>query len=266
MHADSQASSPGGTVAQHAVLDVRHYASGAVAVVELDGTLDLSSATRLLSVLSAQASSGARVVVCDLSRLAVPQLARLLVVFPAAQRRSGPWPRSALHLAVPGCELAQQLRWMGMSRFVPVHATMGAALHAATADASAIHSEVNLMPEARNSHEAREALNLLWPEIPAEHGVHQDGLLVAGELTSNAARHSGGEFTVSMALTPARFLVAVTDGSRRVPTLRAPGTSVISSQGMQLVGALSQDWGVRLVHGSGKTVWATFDRRRVWTS
>ncbi|HEX2806081.1 MAG TPA: ATP-binding protein, partial [Kineosporiaceae bacterium] len=73
-------------------------------------------------------------------------------------------------------------------------------------------------------------------------------------------------FTVSMALTPARFLVAVTDGSRRVPTLRAPGTSVISSQGMQLVGALSQDWGVRLVHGSGKTVWATFDRRRVWTS
>jgi hypothetical protein len=214
-------------------------------------------------VLSDRAESGARVVVCDLSRLAAPELARLLMVFPAAQRRSGPWPHSALHLAAPGCELARQLRAVGMSRFLPVHATIQAALHAAVADASAIRREVILVPQASNSRDAGEALNRLWPESRAEHGVHQDSLLVAEELTSNAARHSGGGFTVSMALMPARFLVAVTDGSRRVPTLLPAGTEVTRSPGMQLVGALSQDWGVRLVHGHGKTVWATFDRRRV---
>jgi hypothetical protein len=250
----------------HNDLEIRHRASGSVVVIELDGELDLLSTTHLLSVLSVQAGSGARVVVCDLSGLAVPELARLLMVFPAAQRRSGPWPRSALHLAVPGCALAQQLRRMGMSRFVAVHATMEAALHAATADASAIHRELILVPEACNSRDALEALNRLWPESLAELGVHQDGLMVAGELATNAGRHSGGEFTVSMALSPARFLVAVTDGSRREPTLRPSSTPVIGSQGMQLVGALSQDRGVRLVHGSGKTVWATFDRRRISTA
>jgi hypothetical protein len=249
----------------HTDLDIRHYLCGPVAVVELEGRLDLLSATRLLSVLSNQAGSGARVVVCDLSRLAAPDLARLLMVFAAAQRRSGPWPHSALHLAVPSCELARQLRGVGMSRFLPVHASVEAALHAAAADASAIHRELMLVPQASNSRDAGEALNLLWPESRAEYGVHQDSLLVADELTSNAARHSGGGFTVSMALTPARFLVAVTDGSRRVPTLRPTGAEVTRSAGMQLVGALSQDWGVRLVHGHGKTVWATFDRRRLST-
>ena len=247
----------------HTDLDIRRYFCGSVAIVALEGRLDLLSATRLLSVLSDQAGSGARVVVCDLTRLAAPELSRLLMVFPAAQRRSGPWPHSALHLAVPGWELARQMRAVGMSRFLPLHASVEAALHAAASDASAIRRELILVPQASNSRDAGEALNLLWPESRAEHGVHQDSLLVAGELTSNAARHSGGEFTVSMALTPARFLVAVTDGSRRVPTMRPSGAEVTRSPGMQLVGALSQDWGVRLVHGHGKTVWATFDRRRL---
>jgi hypothetical protein len=76
-------------------------------------------------------------------------------------------------------------------------------------------------------------------------------------LAGNALRHARSSFTVSLSLTDRDLLVAVTDASRHEPVLRSPGPSSTSGRGLQLVSALSSDWGVRLVHLEGKTVWAT---------
>jgi anti-sigma regulatory factor (Ser/Thr protein kinase) len=233
---------------------------GPLSIVEVSGDLDVGVATRLLSVLAPLAETGVRVVVCDISKLAVPQQAGMLAVFPAAQRRSGPWPRSALHLAMPGAELALRLRKMGMARFVPIHATMDSALTAALADAPTRRHELALVPNLANAGLAREALARIWPDGGPDRERRQDGLIVVSELTANADRHVRRPFTTTMTLSPRRFLVAVSDQSRQEPILRRVEPSAIGGRGLQLVSALSQEWGVRLIEGRGKTVWAAVAR------
>jgi hypothetical protein len=137
---------------------------GSIEVFEVSGHLDVSNASRLLTVLAPLAHSGPRTVVCDLSRLAVPAQVSLLTVFPAAQRRSGPWPSTAFHLAAARPELALRLRAMGMARFVPMHATTRAALDAATNDHPSCRAELLMVPDPANARSAREALVRMWPD------------------------------------------------------------------------------------------------------
>lgn len=233
---------------------------GSLTVVKLCGELDLASAGRLLSMLAPLAETGARVVVCDLSRLAVPKQNSLLTVFPTAQRRSGPWPRASLHLAAAGPELALKLNKMGMARFVPTHPTLAVALEAAHADVPTSRYELVMVPDVANPRRAREAVIRLWPDSLAEDDRRHDGLVVASELTTNADRHVRRPFTATMTLSPARFLVAVTDQSRQEPILRPVQPRAIGGRGLQLVAGLSHEWGVRLIEGRGKTVWASVAR------
>lgn len=215
-----------------------------------------------MGVLSELAGTGSRVVICDLSRLAVPELLRLLLVFPAAQRRGGPWPQSSIHLAVPGGDLADRMRRLGMPRFLPMHANLQDALTAAGGEAPAAHCDLTLGPEQSSPGTARAAMARLWPTSRRERDVRQDGLVVVSELTSNAVRHGGGPFTVSMALSPSRFAVGVTDDNRQEPVVLPTADAQTGGRGMHLVASLSQDWGVRLVHDYSKTVWATLERPR----
>jgi hypothetical protein len=99
-------------------LSISSRVQGSLTVVELSGMLDLPGATRLLAELPRLARTGSRVLVCDLSQLQSPASSHLLTVFAAAQRHSGAWPRSALHLASPGPELDQRLRRLGVPRLL----------------------------------------------------------------------------------------------------------------------------------------------------
>jgi hypothetical protein len=233
---------------------------GSLTVVELSGRLDLSGATRLLSELPSFAQTGSRVVVCDLSQLQTPAEPYLLTVFAAAQRHSGAWPRSAIHLAAPGPELDQRLRWLGVPRFVPLHPTLELALAVAAADVADNHSDLVMIPDASNGAAAEHALSAVWADIEPEHQAHQDALRVTRELTSYAGRDSSSPFTVSMALSCQRFMVSVTDDSRYELVEHPILTRSNHSRALQLVTELSQQWGVRLVHERGKTVWAALLR------
>jgi hypothetical protein len=237
-------------------LDISTSAHGSLTVVELAGMLDLSGATRLLSELPALARTGSRVVVCDLSQLQTPAEPYLLTVFAAAQRHSGAWPRSAIHLAAPGPELDQRLRWLGVPRFVPLHPTLELALVAAATDVADTHRDLVLVPDSSNDAAARHAVSVLWPDIEPEHHAHQDALRVTSELTSSVGRHSSLPFTVSMALSGERFLVGVTDDSRYELVEHPIRGRSTHGRALQVVTELSQQWGVRLVHERGKTVWA----------
>ena len=251
------AASVGTTIGE---LDVLSRTHGSLEVFEISGRLDVSSATRLLSLLAPSAATGVRVVVCDLSGLAVPSMVSLLTVFPTAQRRSGPWPRTAFHLAAPSPGLALHLRAMGMARFVPIHASMRTALEAATHDGPTSREELRMVPDPANSRSAREALLRLWPDGDDGHDRRHDGLIVVSELTTIADRHVRRPFSATMTLSPHRLLIAVTDQSRQEPILRPIEPSAIGGRGLQLVAALSQSWGVRLIEGRGKTVWSALER------
>ena len=83
-------------------MDITTIEDRPVSLLSIAGELDLRGATVLMAHIVDLAGQGSRVVVCDVSRLSVPGSDELLTVFPAAQRRSGPWPRSAVHLAAAG--------------------------------------------------------------------------------------------------------------------------------------------------------------------
>jgi hypothetical protein len=80
--------------------------------------------------------------------------------------------------------------------------------------------------------------------------------VVLSELATNAVIHAGTEFTVRLSPSGKQALrVSVTDGSTQMP-LQGTNRHAISGRGLQLIDALSAEWGATLNGVDGKTVWA----------
>jgi len=80
---------------------------------------------------------------------------------------------------------------------------------------------------------------------------------IVSELAANAVRHAGTGYAVRMTIDDDRVLIEVADEGRGVPVRRAPDVFDPTGRGLQIVGALADEWGVREHPGQGKTVWAT---------
>jgi anti-sigma regulatory factor (Ser/Thr protein kinase) len=84
--------------------------------------------------------------------------------------------------------------------------------------------------------------------------------LMVSELATNAVRHAATHFTVRVDRDGLNLRVAVTDEGPGHPELRSPAPVEPTGRGLQIVRALSDDWGVTaLDNGQGKTVWFTLD-------
>jgi anti-anti-sigma regulatory factor/anti-sigma regulatory factor (Ser/Thr protein kinase) len=222
-------------------------------VIRLDGSLDRNGSTALLAAAGAQRRRGARSVVYDLGGLDAPDQ-YLLMVFPAAQRRFGTWPHHTLQLAGARPAVARQLARLGIDRFLPVHPTLEDAMAASRTADAAIHRDLDLAPLPTSSAEARRCLEDL-PRNDA-HRWRDGADVVVSELITNAVRHVRQRLALHLELTANNLLIGVTDVSRLQPVLRPYSADADGGRGIQLVEALSDAWGVRLVHRGGKTVWA----------
>ncbi|WP_329562521.1 ATP-binding protein [Kitasatospora sp. NBC_01266] len=80
-------------------------------------------------------------------------------------------------------------------------------------------------------------------ELPLSREAVADVLLCASEIITNALVHAGGECWVSTEWTGAHLRVEVTDRSRRLPAVLAPGIEQGSGRGLALVDALAYSWG-----------------------
>jgi anti-sigma regulatory factor (Ser/Thr protein kinase) len=81
--------------------------------------------------------------------------------------------------------------------------------------------------------------------------------LVASELATNALRHAGTPFVVSLSQADGAVLLSVRDGSAAAPARNRPGAWDVRGRGLLLVERLSRDWGTR-IDAAGKSVWASF--------
>lgn len=80
--------------------------------------------------------------------------------------------------------------------------------------------------------------------------------LVVSELATNAVVHAQSDFAVDVVCSPLLARVSVSDGSARMPESKeGTDTSALSGRGLQLVRALSRNWGTEPLEG-GKAVWA----------
>jgi hypothetical protein len=147
-----------------------------------------------------------------------------------------------------------------MHRYLPVHDTVDGAVEAAELDVVEEDVEVALTPDPGGLRSARSAVEEVWPRTAPQ--GRDEAVLVVNELASNAIQHVAMPFTVTVAVARSQVLVAVTDRDRTEPVVRPPRGWETNGRGMHLVDGLAQDWGVRLVHPGGKTVWAAIPAPR----
>ena len=85
--------------------------------------------------------------------------------------------------------------------------------------------------------------------------------LVASELATNALTHARTAFTVALSETPAMVRLSVRDDDASAPVRGVHRITDSGGRGLQIVEALSVDWGVSTDGNGSKTVWATFAKR-----
>jgi len=80
--------------------------------------------------------------------------------------------------------------------------------------------------------------------------------LVVSELATNAVRHAGSRFTVTVDVTGGAVLVTVSDPSSALPFPVQASPLHDSGRGLGIVAELSASWGVTPEPHGGKSVWA----------
>jgi anti-sigma regulatory factor (Ser/Thr protein kinase) len=85
-----------------------------------------------------------------------------------------------------------------------------------------------------------------------------DCLLVVSELATNAIRHAGSEFTVSVSKWNGGVTLMVGDASTAPPVHREPDAATTNGRGLRLVSENVTRWG-HFPAGVGKLVWAHVD-------
>ena len=80
--------------------------------------------------------------------------------------------------------------------------------------------------------------------------------LLVSELATNSVRHASAGFTLDIERGPERIRIAVSDAGRATRSCAARSRREASGRGLQIVEALSDDWGCAPApDGLGKTVW-----------
>jgi anti-sigma regulatory factor (Ser/Thr protein kinase) len=87
-----------------------------------------------------------------------------------------------------------------------------------------------------------------WEVVP------DDIVLVVSELASNAVRHAGSDFKVSLEHLDGAVVVGVTDANTQMPETRTPRSG--NGRGLLIVDRVARTWGVWTRPDGGKTVWA----------
>jgi anti-sigma regulatory factor (Ser/Thr protein kinase) len=93
-----------------------------------------------------------------------------------------------------------------------------------------------------------------------EHGrgdAVPDVSLLVSELVTNAIRHAGTAFAVTLVITSNAVRLEVSDGSPQAPVIADVTHEDDGGRGLRIVAALSHDWGVTRDPAGGKSVWAS---------
>lgn len=87
-----------------------------------------------------------------------------------------------------------------------------------------------------------------------------DALLVASELAANAVTHADSPCRLRLSLNPLALRIDVIDEGAGTPEPQPASFTEEHGRGLHLVAALTSAWGLEVVPGEGKLVWAELAR------
>lgn len=92
--------------------------------------------------------------------------------------------------------------------------------------------------------------------------ILDDALLVVSELAANAITHAESGCRIRLSLNPATLRIDVIDTGAGTPEPQPASATEEHGRGLLLVAALTTAWGLEIVPGEGKIVWAELARAR----
>jgi anti-sigma regulatory factor (Ser/Thr protein kinase) len=226
-------------------------------VVRAVGALDVTTYRLLRDALVKLAVEQPRAVIVDVTGLDLGRESAL-TVFVSAWLQVSDWPGVSILLAA-GTERQRAVLRGAVSRYVPHHPTVAAAVAASSSPPHARRAVLDLAAVAVAARLARVfvrdtcggwGLSHLVPAVAA----------TATELVENAVRHAGTPAQLRLELRPRTLTVAVRDRSP-VPAVlveRLPGEH--GGNGMRIVSHLAAAWGCSPHLAGGKVVWANLLR------
>ncbi|MEO6318608.1 MAG: ATP-binding protein [Acidimicrobiales bacterium] len=110
-------------------------------------------------------------------------------------------------------------------------------------------------PEALSVRAARDFVATVL-RVNVFEGDADAALLLVSELATNAVRHAGTPFEVTVEVRGPSVRVAVIDGDiSHPPRVRRPGADETSGRGLLIVEELAERWGTEVLGDGSKSVW-----------
>jgi hypothetical protein len=235
---------------------VREAHRDGVAVLIVDGVLDSGTYLGLRDRIIKAALDEPPAVVIDISALRVPAPSAY-AVFTSARWQVSRWPDVPVLLVCGHPTGREALRRQGVTRYVPVHDCLGAAI-AAIGDTDAESRRRRCVQLVRGPESVLHARDLvtewLWD------WGHSDKIsparIIAAELVKNVNAHTDSVAVLSVEADGSSVTVAVSDRCGRLATRTESTYETFRLSGLHLVAALAEAWGCT-PSTDGKTVWAT---------
>ncbi|MGH3880679.1 MAG: ATP-binding protein [Actinophytocola sp.] len=231
-------------------VDSRELAGAAV--VEPCGVLDVASYAELRDALLKTSVDEPRAMIVDVDELAMPDRTAL-VLFPAVAAQVSQWPGLPLLLAATKPTQHEQLATYRLSKYVPVHRSVPAAL-AAIDEPPPRRIARRKLPNSLSS----SALARRWVlDVCSHWPVAQRGpeaMMVANELVENTLLHTYCAPSLRLELRRGLLTVAVYDDDPAPARPVEPPSP--DHRGLELVARLTRTWGSSPAPGGGKVVWA----------
>jgi hypothetical protein len=234
-------------------IHLRH--TGGMTIACPAGTLDVSTYPHLRDTLLKCAVELPEAVLVEVSRLDMPS-AHALSVFPMVAMRCAQWPAVPLMLVAGSESRRSMLAASTINRFVPVYASVFAAMNAVQRPPARTRALLELPRVADSSRRARRfvretcglwQIDVLIPQATA----------IVNELVENTLRHTSSSASLRLELRQGVFTVAVSDDDPRPAVMHELAGGGVSPGGMLIITATARAWGCIPTMSGGKTVWAT---------
>lgn len=230
--------------------------AGTARLLTLSGVLDSSSYTQLRDTVIKAALDEPAAVLVDVTGLEAPAISAWSV-FTSARWHVSTWPDVPIVLVCPDAAMADAIRRSGVTRYVPVAATVDAALRAVTSGGGSRRRRASAtLPATLAAPRRSRALVAEWLAMWSLDELIPAAKVIVDVLVTNVLRHTESSPILVAEATGSTITIAVQDAST-APAVRreAPGGGVKPVSGLAVVAALSRSWG-SMPTPLGKTVWA----------